>query len=298
MIKLTFLGTSFAIPTKSRNHTSVFFSYKNENILIDCGEGTQRQFRKAGLNPCKITRILLTHKHADHSLGLPGLLKTLDLSGYGKTLFIYGPRGIKNFIENILKTFGEVANYKIEVKEVDGKFFETDDFYLYAEKRFHGVPCNSYSVVIKEKIRINKEKRKKLKEISIENLKKLKQGRDITHNGKKYLAKNLTFIETGRKISFVYDTSIEDKIAKFVRDSDLLVCEATFHSDLEKEAKEKKHLTAEQAGEIAKKANVKQLILTHISQRYEKNLKEILDDAKKNFKNVSIAKDLESFEVK
>ena len=84
-IKLTFLGTSDAIPSAKRNHTAMLLTYKGENILIDCGEGTQRQFRKAKLNPCKITRILLTHRHADHILGLPGLLLTMGLSEYNKT---------------------------------------------------------------------------------------------------------------------------------------------------------------------------------------------------------------------
>ena len=101
MIKITFLGTSDSVPSLKRNHTAILLTYKGENILVDCGEGTQRQFRKAGLNPCKVTRILLTHKHADHTLGLPGLLKTLSLTGYQKTLFIYGPRGIKKFMENL-----------------------------------------------------------------------------------------------------------------------------------------------------------------------------------------------------
>src|SRR3990167_2584674 len=96
MIKITFLGTSDSIPSSKRNHTAILLSCEGENILIDCGEGTQRQFRKMGLNPCKITKILITHWHADHVIGLIGLIKTLDISGYGKTLFIYGPRGIKN----------------------------------------------------------------------------------------------------------------------------------------------------------------------------------------------------------
>ncbi len=88
MIKITFLGTSDQIPSAKRNHTAILLTYKGENILVDCGEGTQRQFRKARLNPCKITRLLITHWHGDHVLGIPGLLKTLALSGYNKTLSI------------------------------------------------------------------------------------------------------------------------------------------------------------------------------------------------------------------
>lgn len=192
-IKLIFLGTSDAIPSASRNHNSILLSYIGENILVDCGEGTQRQLRKAHLNPCKITRILLTHKHADHSLGIPGLMKTLSLSRYNRTLYIYGPVGTKKFIENLIKTFGEIKGYKIEVKEVSGKFFDTKDFYLEAKKMKHRVNCNAYIFVKKGQIRIDKKKLRKLKIPPGKHLAKLKQGKDIIYNGKKYKVRDLTF---------------------------------------------------------------------------------------------------------
>ena len=123
MIKIIFLGTTDAIPSAERNHTSILLEYKDENILVDCGEGTQRQFRKAKLNPSKVTRILITHWHGDHVLGLPGLLQTLAFSGYNKTLDIYGPKGTKEFVRIILKTFAFQGKYKIEVKEVEEQIF-------------------------------------------------------------------------------------------------------------------------------------------------------------------------------
>src|SRR3989338_9983318 len=129
-IKLTFLGTGAMIPNEKRNHPAFLLTYKEENILVDCGEGTQRQFRKAKLNPCKITKILITHWHGDHVLGLPGLLSTLSLSGYQKTLCIYGPRGTKEFIKEMLSVFGFKRKYEIKVEEVDGKFFDNGDFFL------------------------------------------------------------------------------------------------------------------------------------------------------------------------
>jgi len=120
-IKVTFLGTSAQIPTSKRNHTAILLSYKSENILVDCGEGTQRQFRKARINPGKITRILITHLHGDHIFGLPGLLSTLGFSEYNKTLYIYGPKGIKYFIESFLGLSKVNTRFKIVVKEVSGK---------------------------------------------------------------------------------------------------------------------------------------------------------------------------------
>ena len=297
MIKLTFLGTSDAVPSAERNHTAILLTYEGENILIDCGEGTQRQFRKLGLNPCKITRILLTHKHADHSIGLIGLLKTLELSGYNKTLFIYGPKGIKNFIENISKAFGAVENYKIHVEEVSGRFLETKDFYIEAEKMSHGVVCNAYNFVRREQIKIDRNKLKKSGLPNSEILKKLKEGKDISYKGKKYLAKNLTFKENGEKISFILDTEMNKNILGFAKNSDLLVCDSSYGSDLADKAKLHQHLTAKEAGEIAKKSKSKKLLLTHISQRHEKKKEIILKEARKIFKNSHLVKDLEIVEV-
>ena len=296
-IKITFLGTSDAVPSVTRNHPSVWLNYKGENILFDCGEGTQRQIRKAKLNPCKITRILITHWHADHVLGLPGLLKTLSLSGYRKQLIIYGPRGTKMLMKQLLKLFGFRGDYNIKVEEVKGKFFETEDFYLQAEKMTHRIPCNAYNFVKKGKLRIDKKKLSKLKIPAGKHLQKLKQGKSISYKGKKYSAKNLTYKEGEKKVSFVLDTSFNKKIGPFIKNSNVLICESTFASSLGNLAKERYHLTAKQVAETAKKTKVKRLFLIHISQRYSKDLKKILNEAKKIFKNSHLAKDLDSVEI-
>ena len=308
-IKITFLGTSAQIPTARRNHTAVLLTHEGENILVDCGEGTQRQFRKARMNPCKVTRILITHRHGDHVFGLPGLISTFDLSGYNKTLYIYGPKGIKRFLQSFLGLDYVKREFEIKIEEVVPKgmtsnakggglkFFETDDFYLEAEKMEHGVPCNAYNFVKKGQRRIDRAKLKKSKLPSGPLMKKLKEGKDIVYEKKKYLAKNLTYSEGDKKISFVLDTLNNKKIIPFVKDSDLLICESNFMADLKDLAKEHLHLTAKQAGEIAKKSKSKKLILTHISQRYDKDIKKLLVEAKKVFKNSSVAEDFDKIEV-
>ncbi len=294
-IKITFLGTSDAIPTAERNHTSIWLNFAGENILIDCGEGTQRQIRKAGLNPCKLTRILITHWHADHILGLPGLLKTMAMSGYNNTLYIYGPTGTKFLMNSLMKLFAVRDEFKIEIREVSGKFLETGAFYLAAEKMIHGVACNAYSFVKKEQVRIDKSKLKKFGIREGPHLKDLKKGKNMKYNGKMYKARNLTYEEEGKKITFVFDTKINDKIVPFARNSDLFVCEA---SSVDKEgAKKYQHMMAEQAAETAKKAKVKKLVLSHISQRTERDLNGNLSRAKKKFGNIIIAKDLYSVEI-
>jgi ribonuclease Z len=125
-IKITFLGTSASIPTVNRNHTSIILNYKEDNILIDCGEGTQRQFRKAKLNPCKVNKLLITHWHGDHVLGLPGFFQTLALSDYNREMQIFGPKKTKEFMRNFVGIFVPVFKFKADVNEInkEGIFYE------------------------------------------------------------------------------------------------------------------------------------------------------------------------------
>ena len=296
-IPITFLGTSQAIPTAKRNHTAVLMKYKNENILIDCGEGAQRQFRKAKINPCKLTRLLITHWHGDHILGIPGLLQTLALNNYNKTLYIYGPKGTKRFIDLMYKLFIHKDKIKIQVKEVNGKFLETPDFYIQAFSLNHGAPCNSYSFVEKDKRRLDKKKIKKLKLPNSPLLKKLQEGKNIKYKEKTIKSKSVTYIEKGKKITFILDTLLIENCYTAAKNSDVLITEATY-ADKEKDlAKERKHLTASQSALIAKKSKSKKLILTHISQRYDAREKILLNEAKKIFSNTTIAEDFDKVEI-
>ena len=295
-IKLTFLGTSSAIPTATRNHISIFMSYKDENILIDCGEGTQRQIRKAKINPCSITRLLITHFHGDHVFGLPGLFQTLALNNYQKTLQIYGPKGTKKFINEIFKTFIKVRGIKMQVSEVSGKFIKTKDFEITALPLNHDAPCNGYLFEEKDKLRISREKLAKLQIPNIPEIAKLTEKKDIKYKGKIIKYKQLTYLEKGKKISIILDTGLCNNINKLAKNSDLAILESTFLEESgngEKLAKEYKHLTAKQAGKIAKQNKVKQLILTHISQRYEKNSEVLLNEGKAIFPNTKLANDFD-----
>jgi ribonuclease Z len=297
-VKLTFLGTSDQIPSRKRNHTAMLLTYNGENILIDCGEGTQRQFRKARINMGKITRILITHWHGDHIFGLPGLLSSLALSGYNKTLYLYGPKGTKAFMKKLLEVFKFTKSYSIEIKEIGtGKFLDMKDFYLEAKGMTHGIPTNAYSFVKKGLIRINKDRLRKSGLPQGPLLQKLKQGKNVKYKGKTYKAKDLTYKQKPIKVSIVMDTKFNQGIMPFVKNANLLVSEATFSHELKALAEEHMHLTAKQVAEIAKKAKVGRLVLTHMSQRYEKNPKQILDEAKKVFKNTIIAEDFSEFGV-
>lgn len=296
-IPITFLGTGQAIPTAKRNHTAIFLSYANENLLIDCGEGTQRQFRKAKLNPCKITRLLITHFHGDHILGIPGLLQTLALNGYNRRLYIYGPKGSEYFISKIMQMFIFEGKIDYEIKEINsGIVFETNDIIVKAEPMIHGANCLAYSFEEKDKIRIDKKKLQKMK-IKGSIVAELVKGKDIVFNGKKVLAEDLTYIQKGKKVSFIFDTKLNDNCFKIAENSDLVISEAVYTKDDAELAESHEHLTAEQAGEIAKKSKSKLLILSHLSQRYDYKEKIVIADAKKIFPNVKIAEDLMQIEI-
>jgi len=297
-IPITFLGTSQAIPTARRNHTSILVQYKDENILVDCGEGTQRQFRKARLNPCKITRILITHWHGDHILGLAGLFQTLLLNGYNKTLYVYGPRGTKQDLHALLDLLVPYNKIPMVVQDVsEGKFFETKDFYLESEPMKHGIPCNAYAFVEKDKTRLDRAKLKKLKLPNSPLIGELVKGKDIEFNGKKVKAKDIVYHEKGKKIAIILDTALINNCFKLAKDSDIVISEAVYLNDEKDLAELHEHLTAEQAGEIAKKANARKLYLSHLSQRYDGNEKLILKEAKIKFKNTFIAEDLMEIEA-
>ncbi len=299
-INLIFLGTSSAIPTETRNHISILLSYKNENILIDCGEGTQRQFRKAHINPCSVTRLLLTHFHGDHIFGLPGFFQTLGLNNYNKTLYIYGPRGTKRLIEKIYETFIHTKKIKMKIEEVSNTFLETQDFKLTALPLEHDTPTNGYMFEEKDRLRIDKTKLRKLHLPSIPEIANLTRGKDIKVNNKIIKSKDLTYKEKGKKISFILDTKLCNNITKLAKDSDLSVIESTFLEESEKGkelANEYFHLTAAEAAKIAKQNKVKQLILTHFSQRYQHKENLLLKEAKKLFPNTKISEDLMKIEI-
>ncbi len=296
-IQITFLGTAQAIPTATRNHTAILLSYANENILIDCGEGTQRQFRKAKISPTKITKLLITHWHGDHVLGLPGLFQTLALSNYSKTLEIYGPRGTKKFIDLLYRLFIHKNKIKIKVKEISsGKFFSNQDFYLEAFPMQHGAPTLSYRFIERDKLRLDKAKIKKLN-LPGRLLGKLASGKNIKYKGKTFNVKSLSYSQPGKIISIILDTKLNPNCYKSAKQADLLIAESTYSNKETDLASSYKHLTSQQAAKIAKQAKVKKLVLTHISQRYDHKEKIILNEAKKIFKNVSIAEDLDTLEL-
>jgi len=300
-IKLTFLGTGSAVPTARRNHPAFYLQFKDENILIDCGEGAQRQFRKAKLNPCRITKILITHWHGDHVLGLPGLLQTLMLNGYNRKLEIYGPKGTSERVRKFFDLIGRKGQkLDVRVSEFGGRgigvsevVFDGGDFFVEAIEVEHDCPCLAYSFVVREKSRLDKAKLAKLKIGNSPLVGELVKGKNVLIGGKKVDGKKLVYVEPSRKISFVLDTRFNENAVALAKGSDLLVCEATYSVEDKDVAEMRAHMTSAEAAKIAKRAKVGKLILTHLSQRYDEMPKVILGEAGEVFENIKVAEDLD-----
>jgi ribonuclease Z len=291
-MKITFLGTAAMQPTPERSTTAILISHKNENILIDCGEGTQRQLKIAGIKLTKITKILISHWHGDHVFGLPGLISTMGASEYSKTLEIYGPKGTKKYMKKLSKTFIPKDKVKIKVKEIkkSGQFLETKELVFQTTDLKHSCPTRGYVIKEKDKRKMNISYLKKFGLTRDPILGKLQSGKDIVHKGRKILVKEATTLIPGKKISIILDSTQTPKIIEFVKNSDILIMESTFDSKLKEKARKYKHTTAKQAAETAKKSKSKKLILTHIGKRYNSSTP-LVKEAKKVFPKTMAAKD-------
>ncbi len=291
-MQITMLGTSAMVPTKERNHAAVFLEYKAQGILFDCGEGTQRQFKMAGIPMTKVTHLLLTHWHGDHCLGLPGLLQSLGAMEYSGKLHLYGPPKTKYHMERMFEAFVFDHRIDIEVHETSGGIIhDNEDFYLEALPLDHKIPCLAFAFVEKDRHRINMVALKKLGVPEGPHLKTLQEGENIEYNGKRILAREVTSLVTGKKVAYVTDTRLCENAITISKNADIVICESSYAQDLQEKAREHRHLSAHDAGMIASRANAKKLVLTHFSARY-KSTHEVEQDARDVFDNVIAAKDL------
>lgn len=290
-MQLTFLGTSSMMPTKERNPSAVFLQFKSDGILFDCGEGTQRQMKLAGIPLSKVTRICISHCHGDHILGLPGLLLTIASLELSRTVDVFGPRGCKKALEVLFGGIEFEAEFNIKINEVhDGKFFENDDFYLESAPMKHPVPCVGFAFVEKDRRRIKVDYVKKLGIPEGPLLGELQRGKNIEFKGKRVLADDATTVVRGKKVVFLTDTVPNENCLKLASNADVLIADSTYASNLKDKAAERGHLTALEAAQIASQSGVKKLILTHFSARY-KNTIEVEEDARTAFDNVVSAFD-------
>jgi ribonuclease Z len=291
-MEITVLGTAGSTPTKERNVSSTFLTYKAEGMLFDCGEGTQRQLKTAGIPLSKVTRIFITHWHGDHVIGLPGLLQSMGLMDHTGMIHVYGPKDTKVRVAHAFKAFEFDRRLNLEVHEVaSGKIVETDDFVVECAALKHRIPCVGYRFVEKDKRKMDQKLLKKHNVPFGPQVGKLQEGHVITVEGKKITPDMVSETVPGRKFAYVMDTMVCANAVKLAEDADLVICESTYHSDMEAQAHEYSHMTAREAGQMASQARAKKLLLTHFSARY-KNPAVLEEDARVVFDNAQAAKDL------
>ncbi|ECL8006485.1 TPA: ribonuclease Z [Listeria innocua] len=304
-MELVFLGTGAGVPSRGRNVTSIALSMLNERNaiwLFDCGEATQHQVLRSHIKLSKLEKIFITHMHGDHIFGLPGLLSSRSFQGGESDLTIYGPVGITEYVETSLRLSGTRLTYKIIFNEIEpGLIFEDKMFSITVDELDHGLRSFGYRIVEKDKPgALNADK---LIDDGVEPgpiFQKIKKGETVTLadgsviNGKDYIDEP----QKGKIISIFGDTKATASELELALNADVLVHEATFEGDKEKLAGEYMHSTTLQAASLAKKANVKKLILTHISARYDRDAsKELLIEAQSVFENTEIAYDLAVFPI-
>ncbi|MCK8624702.1 ribonuclease Z [Apilactobacillus xinyiensis] len=305
-MQLEFLGTGAGVPGKFRNVSSTALKLLDECNsvwLFDVGEGTQQQILRSNLKPRKINKIFITHLHGDHIFGLPGLLSSRSFQGGNTPLTIYGPKGIKDFVQISLRVSQTKLSYRINYAEIDstGLIYQDDKFSVYTEKLDHQIECFGYRVVESDhpgELLVDKLMADnvpsgpiygKLKDgLTVE----LEDGRVI--NGKDYLGS----AQKGRIVAVFGDTRANDNSYKLAKNADALVHESTFSKDEAKLARNYYHSTCVQAAQLAQKAEVGKLLLTHISARYTGNMaKRLENQARKIFNNTKVVKDFDVVDI-
>ncbi len=293
-MKLVFLGTSGAQPTIDRALSCICLEKNGEILMFDAGEGAQISYIKSGLGWNKKMKIFVTHLHGDHCIGILGLLQTMTLQNRTEAIEIYGPDGIEEFIASNIKVLKFGLSFPVMITAIQEECVVDEKTYtVHACEAEHSIPA--FSFVFQEKDRPGRFHPDKAKEIGVpegELWHKLQTGHEVKVGNKTVKPSDvLGEKRPGKKIGISGDTRPTKKLEEFFKNCDYLVFDSTFKDDLKDKAIETFHTTAIEAAQLAKNANVLNLILTHFSARYKDNI-ELAEEAKKIHGSVIAAKDL------
>ena len=271
-MRVTFLGTSGAVPTTQRNPSGIMVAREGDRLLFDCGEGTQRQMMHYGTG-FDVSHVFITHLHGDHVLGLPGLLQTWDFNDREAPVAIHAPSGTRQRIEGLVGATGNPPSYPVRITQVDpgdvvlnGEAFEVRAFGV-----AHQTNAVGYALVEDDrKGRFDREKAQE--ELGIEpgpKYSRLHAGEAVEHDGRTIQPEEVVGPpRPGRRFVYTGDTRPTESVVEAAKGADLLVHDGTFAEDHAGRARETAHATAREAAKVANDAGVKRLALTHISTRY------------------------------
>ncbi len=306
-MQITFLGTSSAVPTRTRNVSSwaLRLPQRSEAWLFDCGEGTQHQILRSDIRISQITRIFVTHLHGDHIFGLPGLLASAGMAGHASRIDLYGPAGLDDYLQGVLRTSQTHLAYPIKVHTLKaGKVFEDEEFRVSCAPLQHRVTAFGYRVVEKDRPgRFDAERALALGIPSGPLYGKLKRGETVTLpdgrriNGAEFCPPP----EVGRKLAYCTDTIYCESAVALAQSVDVLIHEATYaHQDADL-AYRGLHSTSTMAAQVALAAAANTLLLTHFSPRYAPGnalrLADLLQEARLIFARTELAHDFLTYEI-
>lgn len=298
-MKLVFLGTSGAQPTQERGLTCICLEKDGEILMFDAGEGAQISYLKSGLGWNKKMKIFVTHLHGDHCIGILGLLQTMTLQNRKETMEIYGPDGIEEFIVTNIKVLNFGLSFPVIITTIrEGIVVNEKTYKVNCCEADHSI--KSYSFLFQEKDKPGRFFPEKAKELGVkegELWHKLQSGQEIQVGDRTVKSSDVMGEKRpGKRIGISGDTRPTKKLEEFFKKCDYMSFDSTFSHDLIEKAIETHHSTAKEAAELAKKANVSNLILTHFSARYT-NVSVLIEEAKTIHNSVIAAKDLLEIEI-
>lgn len=295
-LSVAFLGTGGAVPSARRNTASVLVARGGERLLFDCGEGTQRQMQRS-LGLVQVDSIFFTHFHADHFLGLPGLLKTYDLTERERPLTIYGPRGLRDLIQSLSRVIGRVG-YKLDLVELEaGDAIACEGAAICSFPVEHSARAFGYSLVEAERPgRFDPDAAKRLGVKEGPDFATLQRGEAVQGSaGTVEPGEVMGESRAGRTIVITGDTAPCRATVEAARGAELLIHDASFSEEEAQRAVDTGHSTVGQAAAVAREAEVKLLALVHISSRY--HVGKVLEEAKEVFEPTTAPRDFDLIEI-
>jgi len=301
MLNVIFLGTAGSLPTPERNPSAVLVNREGDMILFDCGEGTQRQMMRARTGMMPLTHIFLTHLHADHILGIPGLLETMAFQGREEPLTIAGPINTARMLDCFKSVCYFSRHFSVRAVELEpGEAVPMKGFRVTAFSTQHSVPSLGYCLEEEQRPgRFNREAAVSLGVPPGPLFGRLQRGQSIEIDGRRIEPRQVMGpARPGRKVVYTGDTRPCVSVEAASQGADLLIHDCALASDMADWARETKHSTAAEAAETARRAGVAALALTHISSRYSEDTSALLREARSIFDKSTVAEDLMSLEIR